>query len=426
MIKLFQRSLFVLLVVALSASATASAASSYKALFSATLDPESGFATIELQIVQPDSRLRELEFEMPAARYELIEADGTANHEADRLRWQVPATGGRLVYRYRVTHRRSNGALDAVLDASGALFRGDDLFPPARVRALAGARSQSRVQLQVPDGWSALSQYGPAVDEAMPVVRGDRAFDRPTGWMIAGALGVRLDEIAGRIVSVAAWQGTAIRRNDILAFLRWHLPQVVAVAGRFPERLLVVSADDPFWRGGLSARRSFYLHGDRPLISENGTSTVLHELMHVALSLGSEDGADWLVEGLAEYYSLALMRRVGTISERRFEASVDGLAEWGKEAPRLSVQSSSGPVTARAVALLAAVDARWARSEADPTQRLDRVVQHLVANDATLSIEAFSAALVAVDAPKAVVSTFRRLVAEADGQGASDRVSLND
>ena len=43
-------------------------------------------------------------------------------------------------------------------------------------------------------------------------------------------------------------------------------------------RLLIVSAGDPMWRGGLSGPSSMFLHSDRPLISENRTSTLLHEL----------------------------------------------------------------------------------------------------------------------------------------------------
>ena len=217
--------------------------------------------------------------------------------------------------------------------------------------------------------------------------------------MIAGELGVRLDKLPDCVVAVAAWQGSAIRRNDILAFLRLHLAEARRVTGRFPDRLLVVAADDPFWRGGLSATQSFYLHGDRPLISENGTSTVLHELMHVAMRLSGGDRGDWLVEGIAEYYSLELMRRVGTISGERFLAAIDSLEDWGREAPSLFVTYSSGPVTARAVALLAALEQRWARQEPDSDTRLDAVVRDVVGAAQPLTFERFLAALTRAGAP---------------------------
>jgi hypothetical protein len=69
-----------------------------------------------------------------------------------------------------------------------------------------------------------------------------------------------------------------------------------------PERLIVVGAGDPMWRGGLSAPNSVYLHADLPLISADGTSPLLHEVVHVMLRARSGAGGDWIVEGLAELY----------------------------------------------------------------------------------------------------------------------------
>jgi hypothetical protein len=66
--------------------------------------------------------------------------------------------------------------------------------------------------------------------------------------------------------------------------------------------MLIVSAGDPMWRGGLSGPSSMFLHSDRPLISENRTSTLLHELGHIALGIRGDEESDWIVEGLAEHY----------------------------------------------------------------------------------------------------------------------------
>ena len=75
------------------------------------------------------------------------------------------------------------------------------------------------------------------------------------------------------------------------------------------------------WRGALSAPQSLYVHAERPLLSGNATSTLLHEIVHIGLGLADERGADWIVEGLAEYYSLEVLRRSGTISE---ESAISG------------------------------------------------------------------------------------------------------
>src|SRR5690606_21947056 len=134
----------------------------------------------------------------------------------------------------------------------------------------------------------------------------------PTGWIVLGHLGVRYDTISGIRTKVAGPVNQGVRRMDMLALLRWTLPELLRILPDFPHRLTIVSAGDPMWRGALSAPQSLYLHAERPLISENGTSTLLHEVVHVGLGVGAGHGADWVVEGLAEYYSLEMLRRSGT------------------------------------------------------------------------------------------------------------------
>ncbi|MEO7387794.1 MAG: hypothetical protein ABIX37_12715, partial [Gammaproteobacteria bacterium] len=88
----------------------------------------------------------------------------------------------------------------------------------------------------------------------------------------------------------------------------------------------------------------------RPLISENGTSTVVHEMVHVLLSdLATPRDQDWIDEGLAEYLSLRALKDSGTISTTRYDATIAEFRRWGAGAVSLRTTSASGPVTARAV-----------------------------------------------------------------------------
>ena len=82
---------------------------------------------------------------------------------------------------------------------------------------------------------------------------GKRAFNRPEGWLIAGELGTRQDTISGIKVAVSAPTGTSYRRMDTLVFLRLVLPELQNLSPTLPERLLIVGAPSPMWRGGLSA-----------------------------------------------------------------------------------------------------------------------------------------------------------------------------
>ena len=151
-------------------------------------------------------------------------------------------------------------------------------------------------------------------------------------------------------------KSTMRRWLDTIALLNWTLPELARLLPELPPRLTVVSAGEPMWRGGLSAPQSLFLHAERPLISENATSTLLHEVIHMSLGLTSRDGYDWIVEGLAEYYSLQLLQRSGTISNARFAAAQAELSDWAKTAGNLCGPSSSGATTALAVTVLDALN----------------------------------------------------------------------
>lgn len=368
----------------------AQSAPSYKSWFRAELLPEQGVADAYVRIEQHGGQVKRLTLRMPAARYALGKVDGDVVRDGDSVVWQVPADGGRLRYRYTVANKRDNGAYDARLTPKGALLRGDDLFPPAAALTEDGAMAVARVRIDVPEDWSVQTQYGRANNRTRRVVNPDRRFDRPTGWMIAGKLGVRIDKIADRTVVTAGFRNEPMRRNDILAFMRWNLPELIRVTGRFPERLLMVGADDPFWRGGLSGSRSFYLHVDRPMISENGTSTVLHELTHVATGLRAKGQADWIVEGLAEYYSLEIMRRTNTISQQRFDDAIAGLARWSADVEHIATDRSAGAVTARAVVALHNF-AEELKQAHERSEGLDPIMRALSEGDAPVSLARFRA-----------------------------------
>ena len=140
------------------------------------------------------------------------------------------------------------------------------------------------------------------------------------------------------------------------------------------------------WRGGLSAPQSLFMHADRPLISENATSTLLHEVMHSALRVSTAHGYDWIVEGIAEYYSLQLLRRSGTISEARYRAAFDAQSKWVESAGNICQRASSGATTALAVTVMAALDAEIRRAT-DRSASLDDVLPLLQQHDQSVDLQ---------------------------------------
>lgn len=338
-----------------SESADAPAARDYDAHYSVKVIPEHSSVEVMLEIRQSRRLLRELTFPSLPDALSDYRADGELLVENGTLRWLPPAKGGTLRWRVQVAHRRGSDGYDAWLGPAWGIFRAEDIIPRARTRALKGSTSNTTLSLDLPPGWSFVTEYS-SISDPIKVIRSDRRFDQPTGWIAVGDIGVRRDKIAGVRVAVAGPQGHAVRRMDMLALLNWTLPELIALLPGPLPRLTIVSASEPMWRGGLSAPASLYLHADRPLISENATSPLLHEVVHTALSIRADEGADWIAEGLAEFYSLELLKRGGAISARRYKIAIAEQADWARQAKFLCGAASSGATTALAVTVLHALN----------------------------------------------------------------------
>lgn len=93
------------------------------------------------------------------------------------------------------------------------------------------AEAKAELHFELPDGWSVVTRFPKARDGGFKIET-DRQFDRPTGWMAVGKLGVRRERIAGMPVAVAGPVDQGFRRMDILAFLNWTVPELKKV---FPD-----------------------------------------------------------------------------------------------------------------------------------------------------------------------------------------------
>lgn len=358
----------------------------YDFTVTARIVPTERAAHVTLELGKGAENVDWIRFRVDPQRQILFRGDGQVETDGARVTWTPPKKGGTLRYVFRIDHLRDDRRYDARCAKTWAIFRAEDLVPRARISTEDGARSRTRLRLRVPEGWGIATPYVKVRGGDYQVENPGRRFDRPLGWIITGLLGVVREEVSGVRVSIAGPRGKGIRRQDMLALLRWTMPTLREALGQAPERLLIVSAGDPMWRGGLSGPGSFYMHGHRPLIEEDGTSPLLHEVMHTSLRLRPGNDGDWAIEGLAEYYSLQLLVRSGTVSPERSEYSYERLAKQGKEAVHLRSHSVSGPGTARAVTVLRALDRRI-RDATDQTRSLDDVVRLLVREGGVVSTE---------------------------------------
>ena len=359
--------------------------------------PSASAVRVSLRLRQGRSLLREMSFDA-GADFSDFEGEGALGQRGGRITWQPPAGGGELSWRVAVARERGHGgSYDALLTRDWGILRMEDLIPRARTRTLKGAYSRTTFAFDLPRNWSAISEYS-GRDLPIVVDRPDRRFDQPTGWVAMGELGIRRETIAATRVAVAAPQGHDVRRMEMLALLNWTLPELNEILPHALPRLTIVSAGAPMWRGGLSAPASFFLHAERPLISENATSPLLHEVTHTALGLRARAGHDWIVEGLAEYYGIELLRRGRAITRRRAATALAKQAEWAERADRLCVDPSSAETTALAVTLFAELDEEL-RNRSDGAASLDDVLREIAGHEVDLDILGTAAASLIGETP---------------------------
>ncbi|WP_375738915.1 hypothetical protein [Pseudomonas boanensis] len=344
--------------------------------------PESDQAEVSLTLEQGEA-VRHLRFDLgDKGYYSDFKATGSWQQEDLGHGTWTPAAGkASLSYRVRISHPREDGRFDARMTPDWALLRGDDLVPSARLDLVEGNELVSRMTVELPKDWKAVETGWPRIGKnRFRIDNPERLFDRPTGWILAGKLGSRRATLGNTDVTVSAPVGEGMRRMDILTLLTFVWPHAQEIFPREPGKLLIVGANDPMWRGGLSAPNSFFMHSARPLVSENGTSSLLHELVHVFSRIRDTDRSDWISEGIAEYYAIELMRRAGGLSDDRYALIRKQLGQWSRKVESLRDEHASGPLTARAVLLLQDLD-KEIRLKTDGKHSVDDVTRGLMRLD---------------------------------------------
>jgi len=390
-----RRSLFCIASLSLILTSSCSAADStdeslpheYSVDYRVSPRPQQDLLQVELTLGQARPLLLEMKMRADEEYFGDFAGDGEISYENGELTWQPPARGGTISWSAKSNRRKTGDRYDAFMGDSWALFRASDIVPPAATRTTKGATSNTTLSFDLPMGWSSATQYA-GRNHRYAIANPLRRFDRPTGWILLGKIGTRTEEISGVQVKIAGPKNHGVRRMDMLALLAWTLPDATRLFPRFPPRLTIISASDPMWRGGLSAPSSLYVHASLPLISENGTSNLLHEIVHVGMRAKAADGADWIVEGMAEFYGLQLLLRSGSISEQRYHRVLDGLRAWSDEASTLCGDSASGPVTAKATILFHELD-QEIRTYSKQEKTLDDVMRVLSQPGQTTTIDRF-------------------------------------
>ena len=315
------------------------------------IKPKREIANIEIRI-KDASLLNELTFRLNTNMHSNVKANGRLETSANKATWVPPSKNAKFSLTAKIPHQRSSGGFDAYINSDWAIFRGDDIIPAAKIKSKPGARSISTLKFKLPRKWRFVNTgWQKRSEKEFIIDNPDRRFDRPTGWIIAGKAGSRSAKLGNTLVSVSAPKNINYHRMDILTLLHYVWPEIEKAFTTVPPKILIVGADDPMWRGGLSASNSMFVHRDRPLVSENGTSTLVHELVHVITRIRGQAKDDWIAEGIAEYYAIELLFRSGGTNSKRREKSYEKLQKWSRKIKNLRTLNSTGPTTARAAIL---------------------------------------------------------------------------
>lgn len=352
----------------------------YNLRYTVKLLPEKNRAWVVIRIDR-SHLLRSMNFDARPEMYSGFKANGKFEIRDGRAYWELPKEDARLTFYTKITRERDPGRYDARMTDDWAIFRGDNIIPAAQTNEVPGAHAIATLRFQLPEGWSVETGWPRKRGNTFRIDNPERLYDRPVGWMIAGKLGTRRTQVGNTNVAVSAPVGEKLRRMDALTFLTFVWPQVQKAFGQTPDKLLIVGAGDPMWRGGLSASNSLFLHADRPLVSENGTSPLVHEIVHMVTRISGEKqdnySEDWLAEGIAEFYSFELIFRAGAMTQDRRDAIIERLKKWSSDVELLRQPRSHGPITAAAVVLLDQLD-QEIRAKTSDRGSIDDLVRALI------------------------------------------------
>lgn len=347
------------------------------------------------------------------ARFANFVGSGSFERRRDEILWTPNGPYAELRYTALLNHRRTSGkGYDSYAGDGWILSRTTSFFPRSaalfRRDVEPHPESRARLVFRLPQGWESATVFPAEAPNRYVVETPHQRLDHPRGWLLLGRV-QRTDERVGATdLTIARPPGVTRTTEPIARLMHQAIPMVTTLFDRPLPRLLILIGTDPMWRGGLSGEASFYVHDGRPLRSRDYTSPYLHELFHVAAPFRPHADAHWVSEGLAEYYSIELQRRMGRLSDARYQRALELFAKhgvWNRDFTRTTapaLRNNSAPL------VMYVLDQRI-RAATGGQRGLDAVVTSLARDGGTVSTARFLGTVQRV-AGKSFSSFFRHHV----------------
>lgn len=348
--------------------------------------------------------VKHLRLHFAADRLDRFQGTGTLEPIPGGLRWVPGGPYAHLTYRGHIDHGRgAQQRYDSYAGPDWIVTRARDLFPRIAINCEpgrdAGVKSRARLIFRLPNGWRSAAPLTALGANTYQLNEPGKILDRPRGWFALGNIGVDHQEIAGTMVQVARAPGASLPAQEIFRFLDTTLPALKKLLDAAPETVLLVSAPDPMWHGGISGYRSCFIHAARPLRTPDKTSPYLHELFHVLQPYKPAADADWIEEGLAEFYSLELQRRAGLVDTAAYTRALGYFERYGLWNVDLTQQQDNAATNNSAPLVMYALDQRIQHATAGKA-RLDDVVTRLATRGGEVDTDRFLRTVNAVSGKK--------------------------
>ena len=348
--------------------------------------------------------VRSLTLHFPADRLTQFEGTGRLETIPDGLRWIPGRPYAHLTYLAKIDHvRGQHQRYDSYTANNWIVTRAHDLFPRITIdceaRDNAPVKSRARLIFRLPPGWRSAAPFRAISPDTYRLNQPGKTLDRPRGWYALGALTLAHREIGNTMLQMAQAPGSSLVPADVFHFLEETLPALQHLLHSQPETVLIVNAPDPMWRGGISGEDSFFMHGERPLRTPDKTSPYLHELFHVLQPYRPAADADWVEEGLAEFYSLELQRRAGLIDAAAYARALGYFERFGLWHVDLTQQQDNAATNNSAPLVMYALDQQIQRATAGK-RRLDDVVSQLAQEGGQVDTERFRRVVQSVSGKK--------------------------
>jgi len=334
-----------------------------------------------------------LKLTFPADRYSTFAGSGTLQPLPDGMLWEPGGPYAHLTYQVEINHARGKQQrYDSYAGNGWIVTRARDLFPRIGITyhtgTTASPKSRARLIFRLPRGWRSAAPFASAGPATYPLSQPGNTLDRPRGWFVLGRFDLDRQEIDQVMVEIARLPGTTFSPRNLFDFLDRTLPTLKKLLVATPAHILVVSAPDPMWHGGISGENSFFMHTGRPLRTPDKTSPYLHELFHVLQPYKPGPDADWIEEGLAEFYSLELQRRAGLIDAPAYGRALGYFERYGLWNVDFTQQHDNAATNNSAPLVMYAIDQRIQRATAGK-KRLDDAVSELAREGGEVSTARF-------------------------------------